>query len=230
MIYALSKLFTYTLMPPALFIWALLLASFGYLKRVMFLLALLFWFLSTQIGAHLLLEPLENMHLPKKAVNPHYVVVLGGGYDKGALPLNAHATERLIMGLAIAKEHNATLVYTGYEAKYAKKEIAFLQKSLDLTLPVLYEDRSLDTYQNAAFCAKILPKKEIYLVTSAVHMPRAYRLFTHFGFRITPVKTDFRTKPALELSALFPKMDYFDASYAAFHEYVGLLSLIARGI
>ncbi len=230
MIYILSKLFIYTLMPPALFIWGLLLASFGYLRRLTLALALLLWFFSTQIGSSLLLVPLEDMQLPITALTPRYVVVLGGGYDRGMLPLNAHATERLLAGLALAKEHNLTLVYSGYEAEYAKKEIAFLQKSFALHIPVLYETKSLNTYQNAKFCAQLLPNKAIYLVTSAVHMPRAYRLFADFGFNINPVKTDYMSKQRWEFSALFPKMDYLAASYAALHEYVGLLSLWVRGL
>ena len=228
MIYLLSKLFTYTLLPPALFIWGLLLAP--KFRRIAILLALLLYALSTQIGSRLLLLPLENAKLPSLAKEPKIVVVLGGGYDRGVLATSAGATERILRGLLLAKEKRLGLLYTGYEAKYAKKAIERIQKGFGLHILVSYESKSLDTYQNAKYSAKMIQARQIYLVTSAYHMPRAYRLFRHFGFLPTPIKTDYRTKPALEMWALFPKMEYLQNSYVAIHEYVGLLSLWLRGI
>ena len=228
MIYLLSKLFTYTLLPPALFIWGLLLAP--KFRRIAILLALLLYALSTQIGSRLLLLPLENAKLPSLAKEPKIVVVLGGGYDRGVLATSAGATERILRGLLLAKEKRLSLLYSGYEAKYAKKAIERIQKGFGLHILVFYEPKSLDTYQNAKYSAKMIQARQIYLVTSAYHMPRAYRLFRHFGFLPTPIKTDYRTKPALEAWALFPKMGNLQDSYLAIHEYVGLLSLWLRGI
>ena len=228
MIYLLSKLFTYTLLPPALFIWGLLLAP--RFRRIAILLALLLYALSTQIGAQLLLLPLENSTLTSLAKEPKVVVVLGGGYDRGVLATSAGATERILRGLLLAKEKHLPLLYSGYEAKYAKKAIEAIQKGFGLHVPVSYESKSLDTYQNAKLTAKRIKARQIYLVTSAYHMPRAYRLFRHFGFLPTPIKTDYRTKPSLEAWALFPKMENLQNSYLAIHEYVGLLSLWLRGI
>ena len=227
MIYLLSKLFTYTLLPPALFIWGLLLAP--KFRRTAIFLALLLYALSTQIGSRLLL-PLENAKLPSLAKEPKIVVVLGGGYDRGVLATSAGATERILRGLLLAKEKHLSLLYSGYEAKYAKKTIERIQKGFGLQFPVSYESRSLDTYQNAKYSAQMLQARQIYLITSAYHMPRAYRLFRHFGFLPTPIKTDYLTKPSLEAWALFPKMEYLQNSYVAIHEYVGLLSLWLRGI
>ena len=228
MIYLLSKLFTYTLLPPALFIWGLLLAP--RFRRIAILLALLLYALSTQVGSRLLLLPLEDMKLPPLAKKPKMVVVLGGGYDKGVLATSAGSTERILRGLLLAKKEGLALLYSGYEAKYAKKTIERIQKGFGLQIPVSYESRSLDTYQNAKYSAQMIQARQIYLITSAYHMPRAYRLFRHFGFLPTPIKTDYLTKPSLEAWALFPKMEYLHNSYVAIHEYVGLLSLWLRGI
>ncbi len=228
MIYLISKLFTYTLLPPAIFVWGLLLAHRW--RKVALTLGLLLWLLSTQIVSRTLLWPLEEQNLPALAKDPGYVVVLGGGYDRGALATSAGSTERILTALILAKNRHLPLIYTGYEAEYAKKSIETIQKGFDFNISVIYEKNSLDTFQNAKFCTKLLPKRQIYLVTSAYHMPRAYRLFRHFGFLPTPVKTDFKTKPRLDSWAIFPRIEDLRKSYLAIHEYVGLLSLWLRGL
>lgn len=230
MIYFLSKLFTYTILPPSLFIWGLVIASFKKIKFLSLSLALLFWFLSTQFGANLLLYPLENWHFETPKITPKYVVVLGGGFDKGDLATSAGATERIIKGLVLANTHHIPFVYSGCEAKYAKKTVTYIQQGFGTHIPTLYEGKSLDTYQNAKFTASLLPNKTIYLVTSAYHLPRAYKLFRHFDFTIVPIKTDFKTKEEYRIWSIFPQMGSFRNSYLAIHEYVGLLSLILRKI
>lgn len=228
MIYLLSKLFTYTLLPPALFIWGLLLAP--YFRKIAFILALVLYILSTQFGSHTLLLPLEEAKLPSMAKNPKIVVVLGGGYTRGELASSAGATKRILKALLVAKKYNLPLLYTGFEAKYAAKTIEALQKGFGLRVPVIYESESLNTYQNAKLTAKMIQFRHIYLVTSAYHMPRAYRLFRHFGFMPTPIKTDFRTNSSIDGWAFFPRMNNLSNSYLAIHEYLGLLSLWLRGI
>ena len=230
MIYILSKLFTYTLLPPALFIWGLIIASLKKIRYFTLTLAALFWFLSSQFGANLLLSPLENWHFKTAAITPKYVVVLGGGFDKGDLATSADATERIIKGLVIANMYHLPFVYSGCEANYAKKTVSYIQQGFHTHIQTLYEGKSLDTYQNAKFTAKLLADKRIYLVTSAYHLPRAYRLFRHFGFQIVPIKTDFKTNESYNIWSIFPQMGNFQKSYLAIHEYVGLLSLWLRHI
>ena len=230
MIYFLSKLFTYTILPPSLFIWGLVIASFKKIKYLSLSLAILFWFLSTQFGANLLLYPLENWHFESVTISPKYVVVLGGGFDKGDLATSSGATERIIKGLALANQNHIPFVYSGCEAEYAKKTIDYIQQGFGTHITTLFEGKSLDTYQNAKFTANLLQDKTVYLVTSAYHLPRAYKLFRHFGFTIVPIKTDFKTNNQYTIWSIFPQMDNFRNSYLAIHEYVGLLSLLLRKI
>ncbi|BCD59371.1 MULTISPECIES: YdcF family protein [unclassified Nitratiruptor] len=231
MIYIVSKLFTYTLLPPALFVWGFLLLGFKHFKKIAFSFALLLYLLSTNIVGSWLLTPLENWKFATSKEEPKYVVVLGGGYDRGTLfPTSASSTERILTGLYVARTKNLPLVFTGIEAKDAQKTIQTLQKTFSVKLPVLYEDKSLDTYQNAAFTAKKISQTSIYLVTSAYHLPRAYKLFKHFGFSVTPISCDYQTKDDITVWDLFPSMGGLKKSYIAIHEYVGLLSLILRNI
>ncbi len=132
--FILSKLVA-LLLPPLLFVWPMLAALFWRLRWTFLFFALLLLFLSSRFGADMLIEPLENATFPAAHTAPKYVVVLGGGYDKGDLPLTSWASERLLKALIIANKEHLPLVYSGYEAPYAAKEIAYIQKGLASTSP-----------------------------------------------------------------------------------------------
>ncbi len=225
MIYILSKLFTYTLLPPALFIWGFVLLAFKKIRILALGLALLLWFCSTQIGAHLLMGPLESTLFPPPKDTPRMIVVLGGGEDTGKLfPTQSGATERILAGLLLAKRDHLPMLVSGVEAKKAKSTIDNLLHGFGLDIDVYYEPKSLNTYQNAKYTAQMTKTRSIYLVTSAFHMPRAYKIFRSFGFDVAPIKTDYRTTPYTAW-AFFPSMGNLQTSYLALHEYFGLLSL-----
>ena len=232
MIYFLSKIFTYLFLPPGIFIAAIFAASAlcKKFRKIFFSLALIFLFLSTEYGSNILIKPLENRDFNIDRITPDYVVVLGGGMDRGDIATQSGATERILKGMAIAKNKKIPLVFTGYEADFAKKSIEYIKKSFEINIKTIYESRSFNTYQNAKNCSRLLTDKNIILVTSAYHMPRAYKIFKHFGFKIFPIKTDFKTKDTLDIWSFFPKMGNLKTSYLALHEYLGILSLYLRGI
>ncbi len=95
------------------------------------------------------------------------------------------------------------------------------------------EDRSRNTYENAAFTAELLqPRRDQYwvLVTSAFHMPRARALFEAKGFRIIPRPGDFRTIGPGGLGQIFGKpSDGLRRMDVAAKEWVGLLVSWLRG-
>jgi len=229
LMFILSKLVA-LLLPPLLFAWGMLAALFWRIRWLLAILALLLLFLSSRFGADMLIEPLENATFPPAHTKPKYVVVLGGGYDRGDLPLSSWASERLLKALIIAHKERLPLVYSGYEASYAAKEIAYIQKGFGLHVPVLLESKSLNTVQNGAYTAKMLGRVPIYLVTTAAHMPRAYAIFRYYGFEVTPIKADFKTKKDGGFWENFRFMDNLHTSYFAIHEYLGLASLWLRGI
>ena len=260
MVYVISKLFTYLVLPPGIFIILLLIASF-YMKkfRGIFLFCVLcFYLLSNTVVANLLLYPLENpydkvLERDKKA---DAVVVLGGGNIVGSenLPLSGDAYKRAVYGLMIAKSRNLPLVFSGGGLQKQKSESDSFKESMremgkDLSLDIVFskeiqrgefvlvvEDRSLDTFQNAKFTKDKFDSIDfnnptIYLVTSAYHMRRSIKLYRYFGFKIIPAATDFKiSKKKIDAWDYFPQMKAFFDSYLALHEYVGLLSLKLRGI
>ncbi|WP_281951802.1 YdcF family protein [Nitrosophilus kaiyonis] len=232
MIYYISKLFTYIFLPPGIIIAAFYAAAIycKRFKKILSIFATILWIISTDYGSSFLLKPLENSSYKETKIKPKYVVVLGGGYTRGDIPTSFGATKRLLKGLAIAKSNKLPLIYSGFEYKYAKKSIDFIRKNFGFDEKIIYERKSKNSFQNGKFCSKILKNREIFLVTSAYHMPRVYKIFSYFGFKIIPVKTDFLTKKEFDKFSFFPKMENLYNSYIALHEYFGLLSLYLRGI
>jgi uncharacterized SAM-binding protein YcdF (DUF218 family) len=240
--YVISKLFTYICLPPGIFIIILFLAAF-FAKRAKFIFllsAVLLWAISTKFIANLLLYPLEHITY-KDNIKPNAVVVLGGGTNSND-PLKAYpdAFKREIYGLILAKKNNLPFIFTGggisktKEAINVKKDIELITKTCNCNIKTYFEDRSLDTYENAKFTAKLFDKlhvnKNIYLVTNAYHMKRAIILFKYFGFKIIPKPVGFYYNPQYTIWSIFPNMGSLYCSYKAIHEYFGILSLYLRGI
>ena len=257
--YIISKLFTYLVLPPGIFILIFLVASFYIKKFKTFFLfcALCFYLLSNSYLADLLLAPLElpyNKNLINK--NTDGVIVLGGGNVAGSvnIPLGADSYKRAMYGFMIAKSKNIPLLYSGggiykkyTEADAFKDSMKELKTYLGINMPFskelhtnefsLYvEEKSLNTYQNALFSKKVFKQlgiktPTIYLVTSAYHMKRSIMLYKHFGFKVIPAATDFKISDSQKNAwDYLPNISAFNKSYIALHEYAGIFSLFLRGI
>ena len=237
--------------PPGIF---LLVAGIGLLLsallgwhwfgRVLILLALLgIYFCATPIGARLLLQPLEDRYPPQlqplsgKSA-PQAIVVLGGGeiVDPGrAIPemANARTLMRLQAAAALARQVDLPIVPSGGAPRFgapseAATMAALLRQSFHVDNPIWLEGKSYNTAANARDSAALLRQhgiRRIYLVTSAVHMPRAMAWFRHYGLDPTPVPCDYRMGEAGALSwqSWLPRAIYEEISSEAMHEYAGLL-------
>ncbi len=204
------------------------------------ILAIVIWVFSTKVVGDLLIQPLEEWKFFPKG-DPKAVVVLGGGEAKAAknLPTSAMGTKRILYGLMVGYKKELPVIVTGCEGERARKSVEEIVRGFDLPFKennstnckrcFIIEGESKDTYQNALFTSKIAPK-EIYLVTSAYHMPRSYFLFNHFGFKITPLSTDYKRGGEYGVLEFLPSYWGFENSFLALHEYLGILSLYLRGI
>ncbi len=217
--------------------------------RVFFIFSsIIFYLLSTQFIGNKLLYPLENEYnKPLKKQDVDAVVILSGGHNSANanLPIQDAAFKRFVYGIMIAKKENLPIVFTGagirdYCAVDAAKEtVKELNEYLDINLSIsnkledrfliVFEDSSLDTYENAAFTKKLFEKNgilkpKIYLVTSAFHMKRSVLLFEKEGFIVYPAATGFMISDELSFLAYFPSMGGLRSSYYALHEYIGILS------
>ncbi len=231
--YLFSKLFTYLFLPPGIFILTLMLAAFLIKKRrvLFFAMALLFYLLSTKYIANILLAPLEN--ITYKDSNASIVVVLGGGSNiNDIIKADNEAFKREFVAFLLAKKRDLSMVFSGggkrgEEALAAKRDFALLQNISFSKIKIYYENQSRNTKENALY-SKILFEKEhlpkdIYLVTSAYHMPRAKFYFENAGFRVVAKVSNYYQDYSYEFYDFLPQMKYFSYSYKAIHEYIGLL-------
>ena len=232
--FLISKFFTYLFLPPGIFIIILLIAGFlaKKLKWLFFISALFLYLISTKFIANLLLYPLEH-NFKKDNITPKAVVVLGGGVNPiDKLKAMPDAFKREVYGLLLAKKYNLPFIFTGggikiKEANFIKDDVNLFKKICNCNVKTYYENKSLNTYQNAKFTAKLFKKlnlkKEIFLVTSAYHMKRAIILFKKFNFKIIPKPIGFLYNPNYNYLDIFPNEGNFHKSYKAIHEYFGLI-------
>jgi uncharacterized SAM-binding protein YcdF (DUF218 family) len=239
--FIISKLFTYLVLPPGIFIIILIIAGIfaKKLKWLFYLSALTLYLLSNKFISNMLIYPLEHNYY-KDNITPKAVIVLGGRVNPNdTLKAYPDAFKREIYGILLAKKYNLPFIYTGggikvKEADFVKKDIELIKKTCNCKIKDYYERNSLNTYQNAKFTAKLFEKlhlkKEIFLVTSAYHMKRSIKLFKYFGFKLIPKPVGFFYKPYYTIWDIFPNEKNFHRSYKAIHEYFGLLSLVLREI
>jgi uncharacterized SAM-binding protein YcdF (DUF218 family) len=89
------------------------------------------------------------------------------------------------------------------------------------------EDQSRNTRENAADAARILKAagiQTVWLVTSAVHMPRAMSEFSAAGLTVVPVPAGTLRGPPHGLMAWLPQPWAMESSHAALYEFLGRLT------
>ncbi|MHC3994919.1 ElyC/SanA/YdcF family protein [Thiomicrolovo sp. ZZH C-3] len=181
----------------------------------------------------LLLQPLES-HFPKwqpDGTPAAYVHVLGYGHDSDeTLPLSSQpypdGLVRIVEGIAVFRQNSgAKLIFSGYgghdelsNAKVNARVAAALGVEED---NIIVLDSSRDTAEEATALKKIAGNKEVILVTSAAHMPRAIKSFENVGLNVSAAPTDFKAKDSVLLQ--LPGASGLSNSETAFHEYLGLL-------
>jgi len=93
---------------------------------------------------------------------------------------------------------------------------------------IIQEYKSRDTFESAVEVKRILERKgwrRYLLVTSAVHMPRSMLAFRAVAPEPIAAPGDFEVRPlSLDPLYFFPREDAAESSYAAIHEYLGLIN------
>lgn len=174
------------------------------------------------------------------------IIILGGAEDARANPprelagLN-EAAERLTEAVALARRlPDARVVFTGGSAAVFADEppeaetAARLFEALGIARErITLESASRDTYENAAFTAKLIKPaagQRWLLITSAWHMPRAIGCFRQAGVPVEAWPVDFRTSPRFQplrlhtaLTEGWRRIDFIT------REYVGLVAYYVAG-
>ncbi|MDQ7968116.1 MAG: YdcF family protein [Oxalicibacterium faecigallinarum] len=195
--------------------------------------------LSTRPGAMLLAAPLENRHpalpLPYQG-DAQAIVVLGGGRLANA-PEYGHqdspsspTLRRMRYAAALHRGTGLPILVTGGQPDGAKEsEAVIMARGLreDFGVPVKWlEGESDNTAENASQSADMLKKenvRRVLLVTDAMHMPRAVKIFERQGLQITPAPTAFYTVTLVLPGDFVPRTGWLVQSSYAMHEWIGIL-------
>lgn len=189
--------------------------------------------------ALLIAKPLEPAHAFDVARGPAgagAIVILGGGmnplapeYGDGPVLL-PRTLERLCYGVYLHRWLGLPIALVGGAVIYGAEPEGMLMYRVineDFHVPARWvEADSRNTAENAAFARKLLPVDRILLVTHALHMRRARRMFEAAGFDVVPAPLGFRTDFDLAMISVFdfiPSVDALSLVHDALHEYLGLL-------
>ncbi|MET0516132.1 MAG: YdcF family protein [Nitrospiraceae bacterium] len=206
----------------------------------------LIFLVATPIPGRILIAALEGWYPPFHSTSTSkydaIVVLAGGIYTKGSLrPENAltdYSRHRTTCGADLFLEGLAPrLLLVGGDSDIFLKGPVESQEmrrwALRLGVPgnaILTEERSRNTYENAANARHLLGKGSILLVTSALHLPRSVALFKKQGFSVTPVPCGYeaRDRPGegldhLALLDFLPSVHALSISTHAVDEFAGLL-------
>jgi uncharacterized SAM-binding protein YcdF (DUF218 family) len=165
---------------------------------------------------------------------PATIVVLSGGITRQPADaadfaaLGEYSLRRLFAAVALYRaQHAARLVISGGEGQYGIAESALMARLAEqLGVPgqaITLEARSHSTWQNAQFTRELEPAvdQRIWLVTSALHMPRAAYAFREAGFSVCAWPADTRFASANSAGYYLPSTGALDKSDAAIHEMLG---------
>jgi uncharacterized SAM-binding protein YcdF (DUF218 family) len=244
-----KEFFSLLIMPLSILCELLIIGGILYLfnrKRAtkMFLLLTGFWFISisTSLVPNYLISRLENSYMPLLKADsllsgePVYLIVLGGGHsDDKSLPPNSQlsvvALGRLIEGIRL---HwlipGSKLVVSGYSSGLLLSQAEVLYRTA-LSLGVKEQDiKVLSTTRNTSdeaktFYSEFGKQNQLIIVTDAIHMPRAMKLFKKEGLNPIPAPTNYIVKHLSKRDTIsfIPSSENIWEMEVAIHEYVGIL-------
>src|SRR5581483_870593 len=226
------------LVPPAVFVWLILVGIWLSLSRaplgpiLALVSSLCLYVTSTPLVGSFLLERLEQ-HAPLNAdvTRAQAIVVLGGGLRRGGPgekdSLDTESLDRVMMGVDAYRRLHIPIAVTGAGREEGPSEAALMKNVFDsyFSIPVTWvEGQSYTTYQNALFTRRLLQPAGIdtvVVVTQASHLPRALWAFEHVGFHALAWPAPHQTLRIDSLDAFLPNGDALHDSYVAFHELIG---------
>lgn len=213
------------------------------------ILAVFYFALASPLGANLLVGVLEDRAdraegclEPPGPSGPGVFVVLAGGITGPAAGardferLKEGSLRRVLAAVRLAERFPASSVILSGGAGGPVREadlMAGLARAMGIADRRLRIDRDSDsTYESAVNLAPVLrggPGAGVYLITSAMHMPRALATFRARGIAACPIPVDRQLiRPALH-EMLIPQLSALVKSSAALHEILGQLAYRLTG-
>ena len=201
---------------------------------------LLLFVLSTHAGADLLVAPLEAMTrplAPGAAATAQAIVVLAAGrIEKAAEYDGTHVPDYIALArlrYAARLQHQTglpILVTGGNRSNDALREskAASMARALneDFRTPVRWiegdAETTADKARNSRRMLDTAGIRRILLVTDAMHMPRAEKVFRESGLEVIAAPTVFLHRTGFELTELIPTAEALRLSYYASYEWIGI--------
>jgi uncharacterized SAM-binding protein YcdF (DUF218 family) len=174
------------------------------------------------------------------------VVVLGGSFEtevtnvRGQMALNETGERLIALGDLARRYPEAKIIYSGGGSEFTPDttpEATLVENTIgQLGIApgrVIYERRSLNTFQNALYSKELVAPNEgerWLVVTSAFHMPRAMGAFRAVGFKVVAYPVDYRTAGEASLFRPFAFVgEGLRRTDVAAKEWVGLFAYYASG-
>ncbi len=241
--YIASKILSFLFSPFNLVLLLALAGLFfrGMRKKLLYFAIIIFLVFSNPLLFKLVISEWEDapVALPENDVRCKYVVVLGGMsamHEESGRIRFSQSSDRLMQALMLAKQNPVEkMIISGGNASVMydyRPESAYLADFLtNMGLEessLMIDSISRNTYENAVQTRLLFEKQgfplNIYLVTSAWHMPRARRCFEKQGFLVTPINSDFMRpmRKIIPTEILIPSIGALSGWDILFREWFGL--------
>jgi len=177
--------------------------------------------------------------LPVTASSDTSIIVLGSGEmstpgGQAAPRLDENGWERLHEGVRLWHRTGGTLVMTGGPGSADRPTLAGQMGIVasELGVPashIALAVKSRTTYEDLVSAKPLLGKGPVWLVTSAIHMPRAMAVAGRLGIEALPYPVDYRQIRNVTWRAWIPDNASADRMGAALHEVVGRVYYRSKG-
>lgn len=244
--FVLKKTITPFMLPPGIFILAIVLISFGMIYRrrwklgaVNLTAGLALWALSVAPVSNFLMQGLESDFSIPENPSGDVIIMLGGGVINnvpdfsGPSAPSSSTMGRIVTTVRLCQKLQLPVIVTGGRSTdAAETAVATIAKRflMDLGVPedhIIIEDRARDTVQNARLTTTICRQRgytQPILLTAAYHLKRARMAFDAAGIQVTPFPAYFlgsRDTP-FAWRQLLPRSGALHTSATALHEYAGI--------
>jgi uncharacterized SAM-binding protein YcdF (DUF218 family) len=187
----------------------------------------------------LLIKPLEDQYPVIKIESEEWrntdaIVILACNYfEDDELPFISRwpncSLQRNMQAALLYQTHRMPIYLAGDILGYKDKQPQaihnknFLEKFGVDPSDIHIISKGKNTETEVAALASILNTKQITLVTSASHLPRAIRYFTEFNIHVVPVPVEHLSRRKVEMTLSLPNASSLYRSERAIHEYLGLI-------
>jgi uncharacterized SAM-binding protein YcdF (DUF218 family) len=206
----------------------------------------LFWVLAAPALSTIVESKIEHLHgIPSVSEadrsEKNVIVVLTAGWLRKTQhgwdqKLGEAGWIRTVEAVDLWKRIDGRILFTGAPTPDGRDSAAAAMGRLAVRLGVpseaiVVEPLALNTHENILFSTQLVSgaPARIWLLTSAMHMPRSVSAARAVGLEVTPYPCDYRANEILEWTDFFPSNQTHSSTEAVVHEIVGIVAYRIRG-